>query len=66
LGRDKKLTVFRLVCEGTIESSIIEKTLEKSGEEGFRSDFESEALKPAELLSLLLKEEELKLLGGSW
>ncbi|KAH9643982.1 hypothetical protein HF086_004243, partial [Spodoptera exigua] len=84
LGQTKQVTVYRLICKGTIEERIMQRAREKKGNEillvlgistgkfcfCFASiqrmvisggNFKPDTLKPKEVVSLLLDDEEIEL-----
>jgi len=65
LGQTKQVTVYRLICKGTIEERILQRAREKSEIhrmviQGGSFKGKSSDLKPKEVMSLLLDEEELE------
>uniref|UniRef100_S4S083 Chromatin-remodeling ATPase INO80 n=1 Tax=Petromyzon marinus TaxID=7757 RepID=S4S083_PETMA len=63
LGQTKQVTVYRLICKGTIEERILQRAKEKSEIQKMvisGSNFKPDALKPKEVVSLLLDDEELE------
>ncbi|KAL3289772.1 hypothetical protein HHI36_023167 [Cryptolaemus montrouzieri] len=62
LGQTKQVTVYRLICKGTIEERILQRAREKSEIQKLvisGGNFKPDTLKPKEVVSLLLDEEEL-------
>uniref|UniRef100_UPI00358F80CD chromatin-remodeling ATPase INO80 isoform X2 n=1 Tax=Myxine glutinosa TaxID=7769 RepID=UPI00358F80CD len=63
LGQTKQVTVYRIICKGTIEERILQRAKEKSEIQKMvisGSNFKPDALKPKEVVSLLLDDEELE------
>ena len=63
LGQTKQVTVFRLVCKGTIEERILQRAQEKSEIQRMvisGGSFRPDTLKATEVVSLLLDDEELE------
>lgn len=63
LGQTKQVTVYRLVCKGTIEERILQRAQEKSEIQRMvisGGTFKPDTLKPTEVVSLLLDDEELE------
>ncbi|KAI1897287.1 hypothetical protein AGOR_G00081770 [Albula goreensis] len=63
LGQTKQVTVYRLVCKGTIEERILQRAKEKSEIQRMvisGGNFKPDTLKPKEVVSLLLDDEELE------
>ncbi|KAK2716917.1 chromatin-remodeling ATPase INO80-like isoform X2 [Artemia franciscana] len=64
LGQTKQVTVYRLICKGTVEERILERAREKSEIQRMvisGGQFKPEAsLKPKEVVSLLLDDEEIE------
>ena len=76
LGQTKQVTVYRLICKGTIEERILERAREKSeiqrmviqggsfkghsSEKAVSLKQGGEHLKPKEVVSLLLDDDEMK------
>lgn len=63
LGQTKQVTVYRLVCKGTIEERILQRAKEKSEIQRMvisGGTFKPDTLKPTEVVSLLLDDEELE------
>ncbi|KAJ8045776.1 Chromatin-remodeling ATPase INO80 [Holothuria leucospilota] len=64
LGQTKQVTVYRLICKGTIEERILERAQEKS--EVIQrmvisgGNFRPDQLKPKEVVSLLLDDDEIE------
>ncbi|XP_077286695.1 chromatin-remodeling ATPase INO80 isoform X2 [Arctopsyche grandis] len=64
LGQTKQVTVYRLICKGTIEERIMQRAREKSEIQRMvisGGNFKPDTLKPKEVVSLLLDDEELEL-----
>ncbi|XP_074643398.1 chromatin-remodeling ATPase INO80-like [Tubulanus polymorphus] len=62
LGQTKQVTVYRLVCKGTIEERIIQRAKEKSEIQRMvisGGTFRPDILKPKEVVSLLLDDDEM-------
>lgn len=62
LGQTKQVTVYRLICKGTIEERILQRAREKSEIQKLvisGGNFKPDTLKPKEVVSLLLDEDEL-------
>uniref|UniRef100_T1IPW9 Chromatin-remodeling ATPase INO80 n=1 Tax=Strigamia maritima TaxID=126957 RepID=T1IPW9_STRMM len=63
LGQTKQVTVYRLVCKGTIEERILQRAREKSEIQRMvisGGNFKPDTLKPKEVVSLLLDDDELE------
>lgn len=66
LGQTKQVTVYRLVCKGTIEERILQRAREKSEiqrmviQGGTFKGLKPGELKPKEVVSLLLDDEEIE------
>ncbi|XP_062267133.1 chromatin-remodeling ATPase INO80 isoform X1 [Platichthys flesus] len=63
LGQTKQVTVYRLICQGTIEERILQRAKEKSEIQRVvisGGNFKPDALKPKEVVSLLLDDDELE------
>lgn len=63
LGQTKQVTVYRLICKGTIEERILQRAREKSEIQRMvisGGDFKPDTLKPKEVVSLLLDDEEIE------
>ncbi|CAH0390890.1 unnamed protein product [Bemisia tabaci] len=63
LGQTKQVTVYRLICKGTIEERIMQRAREKSEIQRMvisGGNFKPDTLKPKEVVSLLLDDEELE------
>ncbi|XP_076314264.1 chromatin-remodeling ATPase INO80-like isoform X1 [Tachypleus tridentatus] len=63
LGQTKQVTVYRLVCKGSIEERILQRAREKSEIQRMvisGGNFKPDTLKPKEVVSLLLDDEELE------
>lgn len=63
LGQTKQVTVYRLVCQGTIEERILQRAREKSEIQNMvisGGNFKPDTLKPKEVVSLLLDDDELE------
>ncbi|XP_048586303.1 chromatin-remodeling ATPase INO80 isoform X2 [Nematostella vectensis] len=63
LGQTKQVTVYRLVTKNTIEERILQRAREKSEIQKMvisGGNFKPDALKPKEVVSLLLDDEELE------
>ncbi|CAG4955092.1 unnamed protein product [Parnassius apollo] len=64
LGQTKQVTVYRLICRGTIEERIVQRAKEKSEIQRMvisGGNFKPDTLKPKEVVSLLLDDEEIEL-----
>ncbi|XP_041982684.1 chromatin-remodeling ATPase INO80 [Aricia agestis] len=64
LGQTKQVTVYRLICKGTIEERIMQRAKEKSEIQRMvisGGNFKPDTLKPKEVVSLLLDDEEIEL-----
>uniref|UniRef100_A0A182PRF4 Chromatin-remodeling ATPase INO80 n=1 Tax=Anopheles epiroticus TaxID=199890 RepID=A0A182PRF4_9DIPT len=64
LGQTKQVTVYRLICKGTIEERILQRAREKSEIQRMvinGDNFKPDTLKPKEVVSLLLDDEEIEL-----
>ncbi|XP_076633272.1 chromatin-remodeling ATPase INO80 [Colletes latitarsis] len=63
LGQTKQVTVYRLICKGTIEERILQRAREKSEIQRMvisGGNFKPDTLKPKEVVSLLLDDEEIE------
>ncbi|PIO06739.1 hypothetical protein AB205_0049300 [Aquarana catesbeiana] len=63
LGQTKQVTVYRLICKGTIEERILQRAKEKSEIQRVvisGGNFKPDTLKPKEVVSLLLDDEVLE------
>jgi len=63
LGQTKQVTVYRLVCKGTIEERILQRAREKSEIQRMvisGGTFKPDTLKATEVVSLLLDDDELE------
>uniref|UniRef100_A0A0K8STL2 Chromatin-remodeling ATPase INO80 n=1 Tax=Lygus hesperus TaxID=30085 RepID=A0A0K8STL2_LYGHE len=63
LGQTKQVTVYRLICKGTIEERILQRAQEKSEIQRMvisGGNFKPDTLKPKEVVSLLLDDAELE------
>ncbi|XP_072030901.1 chromatin-remodeling ATPase INO80-like [Amphiura filiformis] len=63
LGQTKQVTVYRLICKGTIEERILERAKEKSEIQRMvisGGNFKPDQLKPKEVVSLLLDDDEIE------
>ncbi|XP_075048643.1 chromatin-remodeling ATPase INO80 [Mixophyes fleayi] len=63
LGQTKQVTVYRLICKGTIEERILQRAKEKSEIQRVvisGGNFKPDTLKPKEVVGLLLDDEELE------
>ncbi|KAL4238749.1 putative DNA helicase ino80 [Mactra antiquata] len=63
LGQTKQVTVYRLICKGTIEERILQRAKEKSEIQRMvisGGNFKPDTLKPKEVVSLLIDDDELK------
>nr|XP_057912108.1 chromatin-remodeling ATPase INO80 isoform X3 [Doryrhamphus excisus] len=63
LGQTKQVTVYRLICQGTIEERILQRAKEKSEIQRVvisGGNFKPDTLKPKEVVSLLLDDDELE------
>ncbi|XP_049544407.1 chromatin-remodeling ATPase INO80-like [Anopheles darlingi] len=64
LGQTKQVTVYRLICKGTIEERILQRAREKSEIQRMvinGDNFKPDTLKPKEMVSLLLDDEEIEI-----
>merc|ERR1712087_630417 len=65
LGQTKQVTVYRLICKGTIEERILQRAKEKSEIQrmvihgGSFKGLRQNELKPKEVVSLLLDDDEI-------
>ncbi|XP_052275442.1 chromatin-remodeling ATPase INO80-like [Dreissena polymorpha] len=62
LGQTKQVTVYRLICKGTIEERILQRAKEKSEIQRMvisGGNFKPDTLKPKEVVSLLIEDDEL-------
>ncbi|XP_045175663.2 chromatin-remodeling ATPase INO80-like [Mercenaria mercenaria] len=63
LGQTKQVTVYRLICKGTIEERILQRAKEKSEIQRMvisGGNFKPDTLKPKEVVSLLIEDDELQ------
>ncbi|GLG99211.1 Chromatin-remodeling ATPase INO80 [Gryllus bimaculatus] len=63
LGQTKQVTVYRLICKGSIEERILQRAREKSEIQRMvisGGNFKPDTLKPKEVVSLLLDDEEIE------
>jgi len=63
LGQTKQVTVYRLICQGTIEERILQRAREKSEIQRMvisGGSLKPDTLKATEVVSLLLDDEELE------
>ncbi|XP_060568096.1 chromatin-remodeling ATPase INO80-like [Ruditapes philippinarum] len=63
LGQTKQVTVYRLICKGTIEERILQRAKEKSEIQRMvisGGSFKPDTLKPKEVVSLLIEDDELQ------
>ncbi|XP_077993238.1 chromatin-remodeling ATPase INO80-like [Glandiceps talaboti] len=63
LGQTKQVTVYRLICKGTIEERILQRAKEKSEIQRMvisGGNFKPDQLKPKEVVSLLLDDDEIE------
>ncbi|GIY61515.1 chromatin-remodeling ATPase INO80 [Caerostris darwini] len=63
LGQTKQVTVYRLICQGSIEERILQRAREKSEIQRMvisGGTFKPDTLKPKEVVSLLLDDAELE------
>ncbi|XP_031721859.1 chromatin-remodeling ATPase INO80 isoform X2 [Anarrhichthys ocellatus] len=63
LGQTKQVTVYRLICQGSIEERILQRAKEKSEIQRVvisGGNFKPDSLKPKEVVSLLLDDDELE------
>ncbi|XP_028972750.2 chromatin-remodeling ATPase INO80 isoform X1 [Esox lucius] len=63
LGQTKQVTVYRLICQHTIEERILQRAKEKSEIQRMvisGGNFKPDTLKPKEVVSLLLDDDELE------
>lgn len=63
LGQTKQVTVYRLIVKGSIEERILQRAHEKSEIQKMvisGGDFKIDTLKPKEVVSLLLDDEEME------
>lgn len=63
LGQTKQVTVYRLICKGTIEERILQRAQEKSEIQRVvisGGNFKPDTLKPKEVVSLLLDDAEIE------
>ena len=59
----EQVTVYRLICKGTIEERILQRAREKSKIQKIvisGGNFKPDTLKPTEVVSLLLDDEEIE------
>ncbi|XP_037942610.1 chromatin-remodeling ATPase INO80-like [Teleopsis dalmanni] len=64
LGQTKQVTVYRLICKGSIEERILQRAREKSEIQRMvisGGNFKPDTLKPKEVVSLLLDDAEIEL-----
>ncbi|GAB0098731.1 DNA helicase Ino80 [Sergentomyia squamirostris] len=64
LGQTKQVTVYRLICKGSIEERILQRAREKSEIQRMvisGGNFKPDTLKPKEVVSLLLDDEEIEM-----
>ncbi|XP_050405390.1 chromatin-remodeling ATPase INO80 [Patella vulgata] len=63
LGQTKQVTVYRLICKGTIEERIVQRAKEKSEIQRMvisGGNFKPDTLKPKEVVSLLIDDDEME------
>ncbi|XP_033112932.1 chromatin-remodeling ATPase INO80-like [Anneissia japonica] len=63
LGQTKQVTVYRLICKGTIEEKILQRAKEKSEIQRMvisGGNFRPDQLKPKEVVSFLLDDEDIE------
>ncbi|KAK2185754.1 hypothetical protein NP493_223g02001 [Ridgeia piscesae] len=63
LGQTKQVTVYRLICKGTIEERILQRAKEKSEIQRMvisGGNFRPDVLKPKEVVSLLLDDDDME------
>ncbi|XP_029637350.1 chromatin-remodeling ATPase INO80-like [Octopus sinensis] len=63
LGQTKQVTVYRLICKGTIEERILQRAKEKSEIQRMvisGGNFRPDTLKPKEVVSLLIDDDEME------
>ncbi|KAK2162943.1 hypothetical protein LSH36_89g05003 [Paralvinella palmiformis] len=63
LGQTKQVTVYRLICKGTIEERILQRAREKSEIQRMvisGGNYRPDVLKPKEVVSLLLDDDEME------
>jgi len=63
LGQTRQVTVYRLICKGTIEERILQRAKEKSEIQKMvisGGTYKSESLKPREVVSLLIDDDEME------
>ncbi|VDI53953.1 DNA helicase INO80 [Mytilus galloprovincialis] len=63
LGQTKQVTVYRLICKGTIEERILQRAKEKSEIQRMvisGGTYRQDVLKPKEVVSLLIDDEEME------
>ena len=63
LGQTKQVTVYRLICKGSIEERILQRAKEKSEIQRMvisGGSFKPDTLKPKEVVSLLLDDDEME------
>ncbi|ELU04541.1 hypothetical protein CAPTEDRAFT_220290 [Capitella teleta] len=63
LGQTKQVTVYRLICKGTIEERILQRAKEKSEIQRMvisGGNFKPDVLRPKEVVSLLLDDHEME------
>nr|CAB3256206.1 helicase SWR1 [Phallusia mammillata] len=62
LGQTKQVTVYRLVCQGTVDERILQRAEEKSAIQQMvisGGNFKADSLKPKEVVSLLLDDQNM-------
>lgn len=63
LGQTKQVTVYRLICQGTIEERILQRAKEKSEIQKMvisGGSYRPDTLKPTEVVSLLIDDDEME------
>uniref|UniRef100_A0A2C9KB78 Chromatin-remodeling ATPase INO80 n=2 Tax=Biomphalaria glabrata TaxID=6526 RepID=A0A2C9KB78_BIOGL len=63
LGQTKQVTVYRLICKGTIEERILQRAKEKSEIQKMvisGGSYKPDSLKPREVVSLLIDDDEME------
>ncbi|XP_055340883.1 chromatin-remodeling ATPase INO80-like [Paramacrobiotus metropolitanus] len=63
LGQTKQVTVYRLICRNTVEERILQRAQEKSEIQRMvisGGDYRPDTLRPTEVVSLLLDDEEIR------
>ncbi|XP_070179265.1 chromatin-remodeling ATPase INO80-like [Littorina saxatilis] len=63
LGQTKQVTVYRLICKGTIEERILQRAKEKSEIQKMvisGGSYKPDTLKPTEVVSLLIDDDEME------